>query len=269
MDYKMLVLDLDGTCLTSDYRITDELCSLIQRIKDDYSVHIVTGRSMSDAYRYQTLLGLTSDLVCYNGALIYDVKNNKPKYRKYMQAANNILKYLIVNSKYLGIENIIVSSIEKTYALNQRNQYLCEMMYDKALPFRFVREAEMLGISNAQRIVLSVEPTRKNEITKQIMQIFHDVKVYSWSGRDDIVDICMADVNKWEAVKRLMKDQHIIPELVIAVGDSGTDVDILKNVGMGICMRNGSLEARSVAKHITKYDNDQNGVFLSLRGIVG
>ena len=67
---KLIVLDLDGTALDYDMKISPELIEQIGEIKEKNRVIIATGRSVSDAFRYYEQLKLDTYLICYNGGFI-------------------------------------------------------------------------------------------------------------------------------------------------------------------------------------------------------
>ena len=261
---KAILLDLDGTCLTSDYRISDELCAFIMNIKSDISVHIVTGRAISDALRYQRQLNLNSEMICYNGGVIFDYVTKRIKNRKNMKNAQVILQMLRENYEQWGIENIVVSSGDETYVLNQNNEYLCDMLYDRELPFIRSSFTAMSNIDVVHRIVLSVLPEKREWLTQLINDLFMDVIAYGWAGRNEIIDISLRNVDKWDAVAELLLERAICRDEVLAYGDGMSDLNMLQNVGVGVGMCNGPLGLMRGVRHVTKYDNNNNGVYFDI-----
>ena len=260
----MLLLDLDGTCLTSDYMITDELCTIIRKYSSKMSIHIVTGRSVSDAWRYQRQLNLTSEMICYNGGITFDCVKREVKRGNYMKNAGWLLHSIFENKGQWGVENVIVSSVDRSYALNNENKYMCEMLRDKELPYIQSSFSEMEKIKTIQRIILSVLPERKDWLIEHINEVSSDVVTYGWAGRNEIVDISMNHVNKWTAVAELLKEKDIPADEVLAYGDSMSDLSMLQNVGVGVCMCNGNSELKQNVRYITQYDNNNNGVYFDM-----
>lgn len=60
-------------------------------------------------------------------------------------------------------------------------------------------------------------------------------------------DVFRRDLSKWTGLERILASAGIRAEECIAFGDSGNDVDMLRNVGYGIAMGNGSPEALAAA----------------------
>ena len=53
-----------------------------------------------------------------------------------------------------------------------------------------------------------------------------------------------------------------------AFGDTTNDIEMLKECGTGVCMCNGTEDARRAADIITKYSNDEDGLAKELESIL-
>ncbi len=63
-------------------------------------------------------------------------------------------------------------------------------------------------------------------------------------------DVFHRDTNKLIGLQYILDYANISLENCVAFGDSGNDVDMLGSVGVGICMGNGSDNAKAAAKHV-------------------
>ena len=70
--YKLLLLDLDGTLIGRDERISPRVADAVRRVSERVLVSIATGRETKHALRFAKQLGLTAPQICDNGALILD-----------------------------------------------------------------------------------------------------------------------------------------------------------------------------------------------------
>ena len=257
---KMLVLDLDGTSITDTYSLPNELHSLVYDISKKHLVYIATGRSISDAYVYYKALGLKNDLICHNGGLICNPNSGSIKYQKNILNAPNIIEFILENKESYMINNVVLSKCNETYLLTKENEYLLEIMVNRELPFFYVGN-KLSQIFDVQRIIISVEPCFREELQNRIMDLFDEIIICGWKGREDIIDISVGGVNKWNAVQYIAKIHNIIPENIISFGDALNDIELLKNSGIGICMLNGTTETKNAADFVTNYDNNKNGVY--------
>lgn len=257
---KLLIIDLDGTSITSDYRLTEELINLCSELKNHMEICIATGRSVSDGVRYYRKLNLSDYMICYNGAYIWNPNNSKVEYCTYMKKGILILGHILQNLSILNIENIIVSSGINTYALNDNNKYLCDMMFDEHFPYKHLSD-NIINIPGIHRIVLSCNHDIRDKITQLVKTINTEISIYGWKGRKDIVDISMGDINKWDAVKLIAKKSKIRERDIIAFGDGENDISVLERAGIGVAMKNANEDVKKKAAFVTRYDNDNNGVF--------
>ena len=69
---RALALDLDGTLIGPDERISSSVAEAVQRAAGRLHVSIVTGRESESILNYARELGLTSPQVADNGALVID-----------------------------------------------------------------------------------------------------------------------------------------------------------------------------------------------------
>lgn len=257
---RMIVLDIDGTSISDDYKISRNLVELIKRLKEKHIICIATGRSLSDAYEYYKCLELKNNIICHNGALIYNPTKNKIKYKKSIQKSNEMLKFFNEVKNKFEINNIILSKINETYLLNHENDFLLDIIINKELPYYFIGE-KIINIHDSQRIIISVNPSYRSRLTNILLKQYPNTIICGWKGRNDIIDISVGNINKWKAIQVLAKDNNIKYSNIISFGDSMTDVELLKNSGLGICMANGIDEAKRIADDITQYDNNNDGVF--------
>jgi Cof subfamily protein (haloacid dehalogenase superfamily) len=69
-----IAIDLDGTVLNSDSRLTDKTIQTLKKcMESGIKVIIATGRSVAAAESYRACLGATGPMVYYNGAEVVDM----------------------------------------------------------------------------------------------------------------------------------------------------------------------------------------------------
>ena len=68
------------------------------------------------------------------------------------------------------------------------------------------------------------------------------------------------NIDKGTGVKDLLEKINIDPSEAIAIGDNFNDIPMIENVGMGVAVKNGVDEIKSVANYVTENDNNHNAV---------
>ena len=78
---KLITIDLDGTLLDNEKKISDNNKKAIKRCHDnDIKIVLSTGRPINGVMRYLEELGLTTKndyVICYNGAKTFNVGTNE------------------------------------------------------------------------------------------------------------------------------------------------------------------------------------------------
>lgn len=88
---------------------------------------------------------------------------------------------------------------------------------------------------------------------------FHPV-----SGGMQNIEVTAGGVSKGSALLWLGEYLKIQPEEMIAFGDSGNDIDMLRAAGIGVAMDNAEEEAKAVADYVT-LANTEDGIVYALK----
>ena len=62
-------------------------------------------------------------------------------------------------------------------------------------------------------------------------------------------------------------DRWIDANRAIAIGDDNNDTDLIKNSGLGILWKNATDELKKAADSISRFSNDESGVYYELSEI--
>lgn len=74
------------------------------------------------------------------------------------------------------------------------------------------------------------------------------------------IDIIAPHMNKAIGITQLAQAWGIAPSEIAAFGDNDNDQEMLRHVGLGVAMRNGTDSVKRVANLLTPTDNDHDGV---------
>ena len=85
-------------------------------------------------------------------------------------------------------------------------------------------------------------------------------KVGVFFSGEDILEFNPYNIDKGTGVKDLLEKINIDPSEAIAIGDNFNDIPMIENVGMGVAVKNGVDEIKSVANYVTENDNNHNAV---------
>lgn len=259
MKYKLICSDLDDTLIAKDQSIGKNLKDSIKRYVDAGGRFcIVTGRMTAGAMPVAKELGLTGELITYQGAVISDIVSGEILYSVSISCDDAVEIGRYIESKNYYYQTYIG---DKFYTADPNG---FTELYGKLSHAEFEKTEGLLSdfleknkIAPPKLLVMSEE--------KNIPHILSDLKSKFGekflinTSKPFIIEIIPKEINKGKAVEFLAKKYGIKREEVICVGDSDNDLTMLEYAGLPVCVRGGSKNALAAAKVIAP-DCDSDAV---------
>ena len=261
--YKLVAIDLDGTMLNSYGIVTENTKNVIKKvIEQGTEVIIASGRPIDSIKTIAKEIGSNNYFIAGNGALIYDIKNEKTIYEKYItkQKVLEIIKIceeLKYNVLYYYKENLKKEENKKTNIniVKDMYEYVKEMEEDKFLK---------ITVCDDNKTVFNYIMKKLKKINGiEVLDVSHMSRKVIRQGTEDIpieyyyTEISLSNVDKWDAIKFLITKLEIKPEEVIAIGDNINDKKMIENAGLGVVMKGSTPVVTEVADYITDSNNDE------------
>ena len=280
--YKLLAIDLDGTLLNSYGTISNKNKQAIKKAKEKgIEVVIASGRHITSVKSFAKEINAEDYSICGNGAILYDMKNDKILYNKFIEkdkileiiqmCEQNSIYYNVYTETEILTRKIAYSALfykmenekkDSKYQTNIRvvadlynyvkednkNKYIKVTIYDDNLSIfkhiiqklREIKDIDVLDVGHMSRKIIKIN----NEDV--------EIKYY-------YTEITKLDVNKWNAIKELIKILNIDSNQVATIGDNVNDKEMLENAGMGIVMENSADYVKKYGKNVCR-DNNSGGV---------
>lgn len=272
MNRKLIILDLDGTTLNSDSKITDTTRYIIQEAASlGNIVSIITGRPYRIAMPFYRRLGLTSPLITFNGGLGL-IPGEKWPGACQITFDRHIVNTIFKRQRELGLNLMAAEDRSHLMANKPSNAKLARETLDY-FPSR-LKSGQILTQDNINFdpvcLAVQVQPFCMQLVTKYLRTNYKGiVKPAVWGGSLNVIEIAAQNVTKVTGIKKLAKYYHIANKDIIAFGDQDNDYNTLKFVGHGVAMKNGLPDVKAVADDVTEYDNDHDGVARYLKSYLG
>ena len=262
MKYKLLALDMDGTTLNSEKKISANTFNAISElIKSGVQVVLSTGRGLAELVDYAEELKLMSYGILISGGFVYDFKKAQPISIHPVQ--ENLLLELIEQ----GLEEKAMIHIITAYDSITNRDYLDEIknfrmevyepMYRKIMTDckdfkKFIREnpGEVIKINLYHR---SIESRQKT------FERFKNSDITFSYAEETSLEACPKNITKASGLIELCNFLKINLSETVAVGDAPNDLEILQTAGVAAVMGNASDEIKKIADFVTA-DNDHDGV---------
>lgn len=256
----LIALDLDGTLLTDDKKISDYNKRMINKlIQEGHIVLIATGRSHRMSIMYYDELSLNTPLINSNGALIHHPRD--AKWQAIHRPFNKDLAHDVIRiSNQMNANNLVAKVIDSIY-LDKYDENIMNFYAPSN-----EKEPIILGdIINK----LTLDPTlmmifpEENSTDKMIstLEDFHvdSLQFRSWGPPLNVLEVMRKGLNKAEALHQVASYFNIPKERIIAFGDEGNDLEMLDYAGIGVAMENGIYELKQIANYVTD-TNEGDGV---------
>ncbi|MDI6617842.1 MAG: Cof-type HAD-IIB family hydrolase [Clostridiales bacterium] len=264
MNYKMVVLDMDGTLLTDDKRISDKNMDALKKISDlGIKVVISTGRIFTSAKSYGDLIGVRIPIIASNGAYIREKDRDEVIYAKLLkqEVARKIVTLCHKFRMYCHL-----FTWDSLYSEKLIYSALYYSKWNKNLPEGEKVNINIIDPSDWNKVIMTNKNLLKAVVTdedrekvaslrKEVSKL--DVEVTSSSKNN--IEIMDKGVSKGKAVEYLGKYYNIRRDEIICIGDSENDISMIKYAGLGIAMGNAEDEVKDASKFVT-LSNEEDGV---------
>lgn len=286
--YKVVAIDLDGTMLNQYGIITEKTKEVIQKVKEKgVEVIIASGRAITSVKRFSKEINSEKYFISGNGAITYDIKNNRILYENILkkQKALQIVKICEENSIYYNVytENGIIAKSLNYNTLyyykdnltkpdeNRTHINIVENVYDY-IESKDEKILKIMICDEHKSVFNSIVRKLKNVDEVEVLEVSHMSRKIIKQGTEEIAleyfytEVSAKDVDKWNALEELIKIMDVSKEEVITIGDNANDMKMIKNAGLGIAMGESAPYVKDVADEVT-LNNDEDGVAVALKKI--
>jgi Cof subfamily protein (haloacid dehalogenase superfamily) len=261
---KLLVTDMDGTCLNSQKEISLANREAIRALHaKGILVALATGRLDRSIRAYARELQLSLPIISCNGALVRDMNKGEIIFEaplpqelclRVLQTCRELEATLHLSCE----EDMIIT--EEIYprlkllsdwndTLTPENQFRLKLVRD-------IQEPVRRGIKVYKVIAWS----RNSEFLRELQGKLKAIPgVEAVQSEDVLLDIGVYGIDKGTAVARLAEDLGLSPQEVMTIGDHDNDLGMVRYAGLGVAMANGSPRLMEAADYITG-SNDEDGL---------
>jgi Cof subfamily protein (haloacid dehalogenase superfamily) len=255
----LVALDLDGTLLDPADAISPANRAAIGRaLEAGVRVVIVTGRGIDLPVRISHDLGLNMPIICCHGALVKDFHANRTLV--HIPIAPAAAKTIVQVTAAFGLPAVIYSE-ERFWYLPDTPASIRRLLGPGATE---AADFETLLLRAGAPTFMRIFGEHALEVVRRRLadlpiDYFHFDPVFD----HDEVAVVSREANKRNALMRLCADFQIPAERVLAVGDSRSDIAMLRWAGVGVAMGNASDDVKAAAAYLTA-SNAEDGVALAI-----
>ncbi|WP_163191920.1 sugar-phosphatase [Clostridium thermarum] len=257
--YKLLALDMDGTLLKKDKTISDRtLKALSAARKKGVKVVLATGRPVRGIKKYLAYLGLDRDdeyAVTFNGSAVQTGKSGNMLFEKFITGADLHQVYELSLQHGVHIHAFTEKGQLITPVLNKYTGVESEI---NDIDIHVKDFKEIKPEDKIIKVMLVDEPEKLDLVYSKLpKELF--TKFSIMRSAPIFLEFLNPEANKGLGLSVLSKVLGINKDEVIAVGDAGNDIAMIKYAGLGVAMGNAFPEVKEIADYVT-VTNDEDGV---------
>lgn len=268
--YKLVCIDLDGTLLSDDKKVSMENIKTIQEAIDNgIKICIATGRVYKFVDHIKDIISNEIEVIASNGALIVKNKEiifNPLTYKDVLKIKNLAKNYDL--EVYLNTEDTIISekNIPEDYTYKVTNK-----IFENKNKVNFLENYsfEKLAEDNKYKILKVVLMNNKNvNEVRKIRDVLENTEQFEVCGSEpQFCEVNSKGISKGRAIEELAKELEISMDEVICIGDGGNDIEMLKIAGISVAMKNALKEVKELSDYITE-TNNKSGVAKAIKKLV-
>ncbi|MCI6005190.1 MAG: Cof-type HAD-IIB family hydrolase [Blautia sp.] len=260
MNYKLLVLDIDGTVTNSDKKVLEKTRKAIIGLQEKgVSVAIASGRAPKGVFSIAKELELHrfgNYILSFNGAKIINFQTRECVYEKYLplhipgRLWKDALEYQL---------GILTYTDDVLIAGTQPDPYMALEARISDMPIEF-HENFQAGISSPVNGCLLTGDPENIEALEPVFvrKYFHETEIFR--SEPCFLEVVPKNVDKAYSLKHLLEILGISREETVCCGDSFNDITMVQYAGLGVAMANAQEKLKHVANYITEHDNDHDGI---------
>lgn len=257
MEIKVVAVDMDGTFLPSDHNYNKEKFKKVFNFFEENGIRFVA-ISGNQYYQIKTFFEEYADkitIVGDNGAVFFENNEEIRLESIATDVVEKILNYLIENNYHLDL----ILDAEKTgYVLKEVEEHKKDRFRIYHTKVEELDSYFPLPDDNFTKFSFDTPIDETYNIIDDLTAEFGDVVQSVTSGHGNI-DVIKKNTNKGTAMKYLLERWGLSPDNLMAFGDGGNDIEMLKLAKYSYAMDNASPDAKEAAKYLAK-SNNEDGV---------
>jgi Cof subfamily protein (haloacid dehalogenase superfamily) len=246
--YRLAAVDLDGTLLGPDKKISEENAVAVRRLNENgIKVIIASGRRHQNSVRFQRELGLDGPIIACQGGLIRDGESGNVVEAHFLP--QTVARQITKEGESAGAR-VIYYHLDHLYVAGRNNEWI--KLYESRVGEKTetLPSLDQLDGRRALKIVWYGEPLVLAKTRPQIVDQYRE-KVDLLSTEKENLEFMPRGINKATALAKVAAELGMRREEVLAFGDGENDLQMLSWAGAGVAMRHGNAAAIAAARFVS------------------
>ncbi len=247
MKYKALFLDIDGTLVGSDRRISRGNLEAIKKGGEHgLYITVATGRNYKGALPVVQELAIQGPVITYGGAMIVDTRGEKTL--SVHELPPELVTEALELAHSLGLHAQLYQ--DSTVVFEAENEFTKRYTSALSLPFSVTPDIRQRRWSNVPKVLVYAPPEQEVEMQQRFREAFSG-RLEVAGSQPGFIELNHFGCNKGTAILKTAELLGIRPEETAAIGDNTLDLEMIRMAGLGACVEDGQSVVKAVADIIT------------------
>ncbi|MBC2120186.1 HAD family phosphatase [Listeria marthii] len=277
MTTQAIILDIDGTLLNDDKKISTETKkALITAQQNGVKLILASGRPTTGMHLYAEQLEMEKYhglLVSYNGAKVVDCQTKEELFNQALTVAEG--KAVLEHMKNFEVKVMIdkddymyVNDVFDCYVPYKGEEINIIQYESRGGNFKLCEKDDLAAFLDYRisKILTAGDPAYMQGNYQAMMAPFKDSLNCVFTA-DFYFEFTAQGIDKAKALDTVLTPMGISPENIIAFGDGHNDITMVEYAGTGIAMSNAVPELKAAASSIT-LSNNEDGIAHVLNSLI-
>ena len=264
MKYKLLVLDVDGTLLNTEKKISVRTQAALVKVQQmGVRVVLASGRptyGLMPLVKALELGNYGGFILSYNGGQIINAQNGELLFERRINP--EMLPYIEKKARKNGFslftyheERIITTSIDNEHIVGEAELNHMELVKEEEFSIAVdFAPCKCMVVSDNEAALVDLEAHWRRRLNGAL-DVFRSEPYF--------LEVVPPAINKANTLGALLEILELKSEEVIAIGDGVCDVSMLQLAGLGVAMGNAPDSVKICADMVTA-SNDEDGVAVAI-----
>ena len=264
--YRMIAIDLDGTLLSPDGRVTPRAKAAVHRaLSAGLLVCFATGRNWTESRAVLDAVEHYGTAVFVGGAMVIDTEKEVTLHRMMMGAplARELCAFLeaeghaalaLQDTATAGVDYLVTSGVPLNAATRGWMNVTDATVHSVPRLGEYPHE-------HTVRVGICAEPAEVQRVRGDLIRRFGErvvcLSLFVPAYNVEVMEVFDPAVNKWEGVLHVAKNHGIDPTRIVAIGDDVNDITMIRGAGLGVAMGNARPEIQAIADRVIGANHDE------------
>ena len=255
MKVRLMAIDIDGTLLTSDGRITSGVLGAVRAAQScGVRVCLATGRMWSSAARYVQMVGADSPVILHNGGMVYDFQTGRVLRR--VTLAHDVARAVLeVLRDFPQVEPHLC--VDDRVYIARRNALSGAYARREGVILHEVGDLIAFLPPDPMKILIVGDPHDLSDVHAVLARLPHRMNLVF--SLPHYLEVLPAGSSKGAALRYVAELFGVPPEAILAAGDYLNDLEMIEFAGLGVAMANAPEALRRRADYVAP-SNDAEGL---------